>query len=113
MFEAYDIAAGRRRCVTGSLKLANEVASVLLQRGDTALLCSSERCRSPVADLATAKTPMARLNTDVDGFTVSFDANELLIFPTYDGAIEAYRTAKQGQRMLAACLATAPSRKAA
>jgi hypothetical protein len=110
MFETYDITAGRRHCVTGSLRIASEMVAAIAQSRGPAALYRVERCRAPIPDEPTAAAPDLQVSGDLDGFALSFDAGEVIFFPTYAGAAAAYRAAREGQAALAACLVMAPGR---
>lgn len=109
MFTAVELLGRRRSVVTGSIKIANEYVAAISKVGHPALLANIERCRSPVADLPTAKTPVLRVTGDLDGYAASFDADEVIVFPTFDGASNAARAAREAQAWLAACLANKPA----
>lgn len=108
MYAALELIGRRRSVVTGSLKIANDYVAAITKIGHPAMLANIERCHSPVADLPTCKAPALRVTGDLDGYAVSFDADETIIFPTFDGAADASRAAREAQAQLAACLAVKP-----
>lgn len=48
------------------------------------------------------------LTAHIDGFAIWFDGELVDVFPTYDGAVNGLRLAREAQGMLAACLAHQP-----
>jgi hypothetical protein len=105
-FEVYDLARGKRRCAAVSLKAAFEYAGAIgNEHSHPAHLVLAGRILAPCIEEATAAPPVLRLTGCSDGLALSFGGDEVFVFPDFDGAQAAFHAAKDGQRMLAACLA--------
>jgi len=111
VYETYDLGAAERRGVCFSRVVAHQIVAAIGNRsGHAAAVYTVEHCTSPVADFPTSNAPTLRVITDVDGVSLSFDADEIVVFPSWDGAEAAARAAREAMAELAACLAN-PSLK--